>query len=279
LYLKRLAALVAIVAVGLSTAACEPSRVAPAMMQFTQQQTTATPADSPVLLDSKSVFQITDAISYTTPTLDVRPYNSFFMFIRAEDGTYLDTDTLEVDLNFYTTPAGVPGAAGRSYHDKYIIFKTNILGSTRFELTDLMHGPYMRMTVFNDQGVARNFNLTFELWGSYRDLPATWLRTTADGVIHEGREVLGAGAAVTRRVKLGYGRAKASLLSGAGGGATMAIRYGASTMNDVLVVAAANTRVTQEIVMPRWQPQVTITNNGGAGSTIDWHIIQQGYPQ
>jgi len=279
---KRIVAAMVTLAVCLAVGApvAAQSRSDTMSLNFVQQQTTATPADQPVLLASQTGMNIAAGAGYASPTIDIRAYNSYLLFIRAEAGTYLDTDTIQIELDFFTTPAGVPGLAGRHYHDKYIIFKTDAPGSSRFELTDLAHGPYMTMNIYNNQLVARTFNLTFELWGSYRSLPATWLRTAPDGILAEQRFAAMAPAAVqSMNAFLGYGRGIASLLSGAGGGATMEIIYGNATARDVLVAGAANTRVTKEIIMPKWQPRVTITNNGAGVSTIDWHIFQQGYPQ
>lgn len=247
------------------------------VLAFEQQTGPAGPVDNPVLLASESVLAVpTGGVSYDTAILDMRAYNSYAIQLRAEGGTYTDTDLIQMQFRFYADPAG----AIETFNDTYRIYKTNINGSSRFELTDPVHGAYMKMTLFDPNGTARGYDLTYSLYGSYRSIPSTWLRTCPDGVITERRAALLAAAGTdVRAARLGYGRAMASLLSGAGGGATLTITYGGSTMSDVLSVAAANTRTTKEIILPRYQPRVTITNTGAGASTIDAHIIQQGYPQ
>lgn len=247
------------------------------VLAFEQQTGPAGPVDNPVLLASETALAVpTGGVAYNTSILDMRAYNSYAIQLKAEDGSYLVTDLIEMQFRFYADPAG----AVETFTDQYRIYKTNILGSSTFELTDPVHGAYMKMILFDPNATARGYNLTYSLYGSFRSVPSTWLRTCPNGVITERRAaLLGAGLSDVQAARLGYGRAKASLLSGVGGGATLTIAYGGSTMADVLTVAGANTRITQEIVMPRYQPRVTITNNGAGASTIDAHIIQQGYPQ
>ncbi|HET6215356.1 MAG TPA: hypothetical protein VFE14_20995 [Micromonosporaceae bacterium] len=231
--------------------------------------------DSPVLLASETIKSLAANFTYLSPTIDLRPFESYGLVVRLEDGTMNTTDIIGVDLSFYAEP--LLSADSLIFVDYFEVLKTNILGSSVFRLSDVVHGPYLKMTIFDPNVVGRTVVLTYRLYGSYRPLANTFLRTAADGVLYQTRSVLGAGANNGgSAARLGYGRGLAVLVSGAGGGATMDIRYSNSTIVDEqLVAAAANTRISKELVLPRDQAVVTITNNGAAGSTIDAYILQQ----
>lgn len=234
------------------------------------------PVDNPVLIGETTNFNIDLAPDhYESPLIDLRAYNSYILTLRATKGTYVDTDTIRILISFYATPT----TTDIHYQDSYTIFPTNAAGSSLFNLTDIAHGPYMRLWIENDQSVPRDFNLTYQLYGSYRQLPATWLRTAPNGVLAEYREFLGAGANVTRLSKLGLGRAMVTLASSPSGGAALQIRYASSILQDDLVAPGAAQRVSKEIIMPRLQPRIIVTNNAGAADFVDFYIVQQFYPQ
>ena len=58
----------------------------------------------------------------------------------------------------------------------------------------------------------------------------------------------------------------------------MEIRLGGTGVNStryVLTAGAANTRITQEIVLPRQQAYVVLTNTAGGLQTVRGNIFQQ----
>jgi hypothetical protein len=245
------------------------------VLTFEQPTGIAGPVDNPVLLDSQESYP-TPFGSYFTNVLDVRAYNSIAMKVECTGGTYTDTDLIEIDIKWYADP----DRQILTFEDQYKIYKTNILGSGAFKLTDAVHGAYLTVDFYDPNGAGRTYDLDFYLYGSYRSVPATWLRTTPAYVVKEQRGAnMAAGATLTETCRLAVGRCMASLLSGAAGGARLTINYAGSTMSDVLETTVANTRVTKEIVMPRWQAKMIIVNTSAGIQTIDAHIIQQGYPQ
>jgi len=269
--LKRVTAL----AVALLLVLSGSAYAGPAMtMQFAQGQQTATPVDDITTLHTLPSTNV--ATSYTTPLIDVRAYNSYGLRLTAQGGSFLDTDMLSVTLTFYADSAGTTAL----FIDQYAIFKTNIAGSlSPLKITDQMHGGWMTVTVEDRFATPRDVDIAFTLVGSWRPLGSTYLRTQETGMLYNrlASNVAAAGTD-SRPAELGYGRAMV-VLSGTAIG-TMQIRLdgtGAGETVYELTLAAAG-RVTQEIVLPRIQSYVVITNTSGAVNSYRGRIIQQTEP-
>lgn len=243
---------------------------------FTESVGFTSPVDQPVLLKSRDALTFQDF--YSSGAIDLRAYQSYALMLRLENGTLLTTDVVDLDLFFYMDSTLSSNA--EVFDDSYTIYKTDILGSSRVQISDICHGSFMELSLTDPFVTGRTGQLTYRIYGSYRPIANTFLRTSPNGMIYGQRRILAAGANDGgQAARLAYGRGRAVLVSGAGGGATMDIAYGGSTVtDDVLVAGAANTRVTQEIILPRIQARVTITNTGAAGSTIDAFIVYERNP-
>lgn len=242
-------------------------------IQFAEAVGFAPPIDDPVLLKSESALTLVGAgFNYLSGILDVRAFHSFNLSLELTNSTFLVTDVATVVISFYADSAG----AVKIYEDQFTIYKTDITLSNPLRFTDVCHGPWMRLQIFNTNSVARNVNLTYQLYGSYRVTANAFLRSDPDGIPYQRRVVFpGAGGTDTIKARFAWGRARAVLVSGAGGGATLTLAYAGSTVvDDVLTTAAANTRVEKEIILPRWQAEVTILNGAGAG-TVDAFVIRE----
>lgn len=246
-------------------------------MQFAATDGTAGPVDNPVLLMSADGLTLSDYFAYESPILDVRAFQSFSMFLTLQGGTFTNTDLALVSLDFYADPSGTYESKG--FSDEYTLYKTNILGSLPFRITDVVHGAYMQLSVTDIISVGRSVQLSYQLYGSYRQAPGTSVRVAPNGVVYEQRASLAASGTNAQPAYLGVGRAMASLASGAAGGATMWIDYGSNGGSVVqryeLKATAANTRVTREILMPKQQGRVTLKNDATATQTIEGFIIQE----
>jgi hypothetical protein len=243
-------------------------------LHWQQQQTTATPVDDPVVIQTLTLQSVGLGSPYTSPTHDIRAYASYGLKLNAEDGTYAATDQLSVTITFYADAA----ATIPLFIDKYTIFKTNILGSAPFRLTGQALAGWMTVALSDPNATGNNVNVTYNLVGSFRALTNTYLRMTQDGELYSRAASLAAAATDATPAKIGYGRAMAVLLSGAVGPATMEIRLGGTGVNStryLLTAGAANTRVTQEIVLPRQQAYVVLTNTSGGLQTVRANIFQQ----
>jgi hypothetical protein len=237
-------------------------------LTFTESVGFTDPVDNPVLLDSTTGGVTT---SYFSPILDVRAYNSFGLNIETQNGggsTFLATDLWELRVEFYADSAG----STLLFWDTYRMYPTNLLGSQPIRFTDQMHGAYMQLRITDPFFTGRNFRLTHSLYGSYRPMSNAYFRAAPDGVLYDNGAALAAGAATAgERAIMGHGWAMATLESGAGGVATMDIRLNGTAATDNkyrLVTTGANQRVTQQIILPKRQAFVVLTNNGAAPSTV-----------
>lgn len=268
--LKRVTALTLALLLALSG----PAYAGPTMtMQFAQGQQTATPVDDITTLHTLPATNV--ATSYTTPVIDVRAYNSYGLRLTAEGGTFLDTDMLSVTLVFYADAA----ATTALFIDQYAIFRTNIAGSlSPIKITDQMHGGWMTVAVSDRFSSPRDVDVAFTLVGSWRPLANTYLRTQETGMLYNRLAALAAAGVDSRAAELAYGRAMA--VFSASGAGTMQIRLdgtGAGETVYELALAAAG-RTTQEIVLPRIQSYVVLTNTSGAANSYRGRIIQQTEP-
>lgn len=237
-------------------------------LTFTESVGFTDPIDNPVLLDS-GAQQITNA--YFSPILDVRAYNSLGLNIQAETGggsTFLATDLWEMRVEYYADPLG----ATLVFWDTYRMYGTNLLGSQPIRFTDQLHGAYMQLRATDPFATGRTFRLTHQLYGSYRPMSNAFFRASPDGVLYDNGAALAGGAATAgERAIMGHGWAMATLESGAGGIATMDIRLNGTAATDNkyrLVTTGANQRVTQQIILPKRQAFVVLTNNGAGASTV-----------
>lgn len=267
-----LAMVVGLTATGSATAAPEPGKVAPMTLQFVQQTETAGPVDNPVLLSNTTG---TPRTSFTSPFIDVRAFNSFGLNIEVQTGggaTFLNTDQWYLRLDFYADAAGTT----LLFWDAYTMYPTNILGSQPIRFTDQMHGAYVRMSITDYNATGRTFRLSHSLYGSFRQMTGAYFRSQPDAVLYEDSANLAAGTSnAGGPAKMSYGWAMASLESFAGGIATMDIRLGGPTSFENryrLVTTGANQRVNQQIILPKQQAFVVLTNNGAVLGQVKGHI-------
>lgn len=252
-----------------AAAATPGGKAAPVALQFIQQTETAGPVDNPVLLDSTS--NLIEGGTYLSDPIDVRAYNSFGLNIEVQNGggaTFLSTDLWELRLSFYADAA----ATTLLFWDVYTMYPTNILGSQPIRFTDQMHGAYVTVMISNVFAVPRTMRITHAFYGSFRQMSAPYFRASPDAQLFDrGTNLAAAANDGGRHANMGYGWAMATLESGAGGGATMDIRLNGVTAAENryrLIATAANTRVTQQIILPKKQAWVIMTNNGAAASTV-----------
>lgn len=237
-------------------------------LTFTESVGFTDPVDNPVSLDTT-----TDLVtnSYFSPVLDVRAYNSFGLNIETETGggaTFLSTDLWELRVEFYADQA----ATTLLFWDTYRMYPTNLLGSQPIRFTDQMHGAYVQVRITDPFATGRTFRLTHSHYGSYRPMSNAYFRASPDGVLYDDGAALAAGTSTAgARAIMGHGWAMATLESGAGGIATMDIRLNGTAATDSkyrLVTTGANQRITQQIILPKRQAFVVLTNNGAALSTV-----------
>jgi len=247
---------------------------------FTEAVGFAAPIDDPVLLDAQTAFTFGNGPSYLSPMMDVRAFNSFAIKAEATGGTMLVTDLWAMEINFYADNSGA--AAANVFADQFLMYPSGFANGGFLRWTDQMHGSWMQIAVSDPLSVGRTLNLAYRVYGSYRPMSNAYLRASNNGQLYSTARVLGAGANDGGApCQLGHGLAQATMLSGAGGGATMDIRIGGSTVTEnryQLVAGAANVRVTQQFILTKQQPFVLITNNGGAVSTIRSSIYLQVQP-
>jgi hypothetical protein len=214
---------------------------------------------------------------YETPLLDMRAFQSYNLRLRLEDGTFTDRQIVGLNVVFYMEPSGT----SETFEDNFALYKTNIVNSSPFSITDVCHGSWMRMQVVDYFSVNASVNLTYELYGSYRPTSNTFVRnSTQELQLYLQSALLNAGANDGGRLgNFAYGPGYIVLRSGAGGGCTLDITYGEdNTAFDQLKILTADTVATKQIVMPRKQMRGVITNNGAGVSTIRASIFQQLQP-
>lgn len=234
------------------------------------------PTDNPVLLASEDHLNLNNLFFYQSSFLDMRAFQSWALKLDLTDGTMTSRDVTTAVIRFYMAPT----AADSNFADSYVMYKTNISDSSTVYITDVCHGSWMTIEFFDTNSVNRTVDLTYKLWGSYRPVSNTFLRTKASKlIVYNARANLAAGAVSTPRPGvLAYGPAVLGLRSGAGGAATIDITFGEDIHFEQLKVGAANTVATKAIVLPREQMIATITNNGAGASIIDAYVVQSLQP-
>ncbi len=231
------------------------------------------PGDNPVQIDLSSLdFQA--GFGFVSG-IDMRAYQSYILNLRITGPSMADTDVMLVGLLWSAEPFN---GATENFQDLYTLYPSNAPGSNVFYLTDVCHGSYLEIYFVDSLGAGYTANIVANMYGSYRPVSSTFVRSNGELVLYQSRDVGMAGGSNNGGFagSFGYGRGYASLLSGAGGGARMEIQYGGNpVLTDSLSTAVANTRVTKEIIMPRQQMLVTVFNTGAGVSTIDSYVIQQ----
>lgn len=238
------------------------------------------PVDNPVTLVDETVF-LNAFDFYSSPMLDLRGYQSIMVRVSLEGGTALATDPWSVDLTYYASPTA--SGANAVYLDSYEVFAAMNAADVHNRpllITDTVHGPFMQIDIGEALSPGRTGNAIVRVIGSYRPLPNLFVRqytsAVVQGVLYDARHIaLGAGAAITENAFFGYGPARAFLYTAAAGGARMDIKYGSEFPLDRVVVAAANSFTGSQIVVPRKQMRVTITNTAAAAQDVVAMINQQ----
>lgn len=250
-------------------------------MQFVQGQQTATPVDMPVSLYEFGPQTINlDAFAggVYSPIIDVRAFNALYLTLDVNTnggGTLTATDTVELRLDYFADPAG----NNTINIDGYEFFKSlgGNPGSGPINFADVIYGPYMSISVRQASGPTANPTASVELhsFGSFRTLggsvPHLRMPFESTGLLFRYNAGIAGLGNVASAGLLAYGRALVTLRSGAAGGATMSWTYG-TTYTDRIVAGAANTTVQKEIVLPKKQLFVTLTNNAAGAQNVEGYI-------
>lgn len=236
----------------------------------------APPIDNPVLLDSRTLLNVGTTFN-TGIFYDMRAYQSYALKLELTGGTFATNDMMNVFLKFFMAP----NAAAQNFVDDYRIYRTDITGSSPFYLTDVCHGSWMQFQIDNfDPGAGANTNLSYQLYGSYRPVSNTFLRSGSDGlVLWKNNSFLAGGANAQGKAFMAYGPAYLVLQPLSSAGATLDIRYGEeSAVVDELVVPAGTALGTKQIVLPRRQMNVTVINNSVGNQSVRSCIYQNLQP-
>lgn len=242
-------------------------------IRFEQQVQSATPVDNPILLASEDALVVQDWF-YQTETLDVRAFNSYALQMQFENGTWVISDLVSLYVTFYADPAGTI----EIFTEKYQFYINSFV-----RLTDQMHGPYMRIESDDPNLTGNDVEMTFRLYGSYRQMASGYLRVgTGDLELYDRSAALAAGANDGGNpARLGFGPMMLSLISTQANG-TVDVRTDGTAATDIryqLTAPVANTRVDKMIVMPRDAGWLVLTNNGAAAATVRAFLVQQIQPQ
>lgn len=252
-------------------------------LAFTDAVGFTQPVDNPVTLASLPATVLPAGLFNATEILDMRAFNSVLLRLDATNGggaTFLDTDVLRIDIVYYADALGNIV----TFRDQYMIYRTDLGGSPgsgQFQFTNIAYGPYMQMFLGEETAGGRTLQVAYDLLGSYRALgaiPRLLSGTESNGLLYRRNAAYAAAPASNVSAALmAYGRAQATLVSGAAGGATMTIAFATlgGPYNEELVAGAANTRVTREFIIPKRQMRVTVTNNAGAQNIQAWISLQQ----
>jgi hypothetical protein len=247
---------------------------------FSESVGFSTPTDSPVLLHELDAVTLTS--SGLTADFDMRAYNSYSLSLAAYGGTFGALDMLSMSMVFRNE---LDLSSPTVFRDDWTLFQTVISGGVGpphpgqpIGISDAVHGGWLRLNL--GTLTTESTLLKLRLYGSYRSLPGLWLRSQPDGgqqVLLDKEVTLGAGQSVSFKAKPGVGRALATIITGAAGGASMTIAYApvVSPLRERLSQGAANSSSSKELVLPMRQAYVTITNTANAIQDIQASIIQQ----
>lgn len=249
---------------------------------FTESVGFAVPVDDPVELVQFGPTIVTPALGHSSPVMDVRAFNTIYLRFDGDGlggATWAAADVMNVSIAYYADPAGTI----LTYQEEYLIYSTSLggfPGSGPLQFVDNAYGPYAQLTVFEEVGAGRTLRLDYQIFGSYRlvtNIPRARCQVEPNGTLYRININLGGAGVNTSKALVGYGRALVSLQTGAAAaGATLAWTYaGATLMGDSITVAAANTRVNKEIILPKKQAEFTLTNLAAGAAQLQAYMILQ----
>lgn len=249
-------------------------------MSFDEAVGFTSPVDNPVtLVDEQKVVPAFS--TYTSAMLDMRGYQSVLVrlnLLNAGGGdNALSTDPWDLELNWFNDAAGQQPC----YLDSYQAFAVmNQPNNRALLITDTIHGAYLQVSADDSVSSGRQSSIQCRVVGSYRAEPGVftrqWATDAAQGIVYEGREIaVAAGASVSRNMRFAYGRARLYAYTAAGGGMTITINYGDSFALDKLVIPGANQFAATELILPKKQGRITVTNNGAAAQDLVCMVIQE----
>jgi hypothetical protein len=218
-----------------------------------------------------------------TQLFDVRGYESYYYrLIATVTSAFTSYVPVEVNILWYSSVAAFLAGSVPVYRELVEIFADSVTPPFTFSggallVQDIMHGPFMAVSVRNNAGDTSQVTVQYSLQGTTRQVTAPYMRQIAglDGILLKQLSiVIPAGQTFQQPTFFGYGQTWERFQSGVGT-LTVTLQAGSTVGNYDASNYGANTINTRTIVLPKRAVLYSVQNTSGALNSYSLSVVTQ----